>query len=527
MQTKLPKIAALLPALLIALAAMTVSAAAQDAKTLLEAADRAIGASAVNSVQYSGTGWIAAVGQSYAPDGDWPRFELRSYANTIDYGGRTGKEEYVRAQGNYPPRGGGQQPVIGEQRFTNFVNGNYAWAIGPDDQTEVQASSAEVRQFMLWTSPHGFIKAGLASADATVVDRTFAGLGRTLKVVGFTTMGKYRLTGEFNERNLLERVITWIPDPVMGDMQVEIRYSDYRDVGGGAKFPFHIHAHKGDHPLLPGGNGRNWFDIQIADARVNVPNAIPPVPEDVRSAPEPQIAVRAERLSDDVWLMGGRTHNSVAVAFRDFVAVVEAPLDDELAQKDTFSEAVIAEIKRVIPGKPIRYVINTHHHFDHVGGVRTYAAEGAIIVTHDRNREFLENVVLAPQSRSLSPDRLSQFPFATTGPGPLPVETVSEQHAISDGQKSMLIFHVQGLNHNENMLMAYLPQERILINADLWGPPAPGAAPPANVSPSAVTLYENIKRLGLDVARHVPIHGRPGPNADFERIVGPIAARRQ
>jgi hypothetical protein len=91
----------------------------------------------------------------------------------------------------------------------------------------------------------------------------------------------------------------------------------------------------------------------------------------------------------------------------------------------------------------------------------------------------------------------------------------------------MLIFHVAGLDHNQNMLTVYLPQEKILINADLWGPPAPGAAPPANVSASAVTLYNTIKRLGLDVALHVPIHGRPGPNADFERIVGPIAARQR
>jgi glyoxylase-like metal-dependent hydrolase (beta-lactamase superfamily II) len=511
---------------LIMLAPMTVPAATQDARAVLQGADRAIGAHTVNSVQYSGTGWLAAFGQSFATDGDWPRFELRSYTNMIDYGSRSAREEYVRAQGNYPPRGGGQQPVIGEQRFTNFVNGNYGWTLNAQSRAEPQASAAEVRQFLLWASPYGFIKAGLASADATVTDRHFAGPGRTLKVVGFTTMGKYRLTGEFNEQNLLERVVTWIPDPVMGDMQVEIRYSDYRDVGGGVKFPFHIHAHKGDHPLLPGGKGRNWFDVQISDVKVNIANAVQPVPENVRNAPAPGVPLKAERLGDNVWLMAGQTHNSVAVGFRDFVAIVESPLDDELAKNDEFSGAVIAEVKRLMPNKPIRYLVNTHHHFDHLGGVRTYAAEGAIIVTHEHNRQFLENVVLTPQSRNLSPDRLSLFPFATTGPGPIPIETVSERHAISDGQRSMLIFHVPGLNHNEEMLVAYLPQEKILINADLWGPPAPGAASSAEVSQGAVTLYKTIKRLGLDVALHVPIHGRPGPNADFERIVGPIAARQ-
>ena len=103
---------------LIILAPMAVPASAQDARALLQAADKAIGASGVNSVQYSGTGWLAAFGQSYAVDGDWPRFELRKYTNTIDYGSKSGREDYVRAQGNYPARGGGQQPVIGEQHFT-------------------------------------------------------------------------------------------------------------------------------------------------------------------------------------------------------------------------------------------------------------------------------------------------------------------------------------------------------------------------------------------------------------------------
>ena len=81
------------------------------------------------------------------------------------------------------------------------------------------------------------------------------------------------------------------------------------------------------------------------------------------------------------------------------------------------------------------------------------------------------------RSRTLMPDRLSQFPWATTGPGPAPIETFTDRHAISDGQRTIQIFHVQGLNHNQNMAIVYLPQERIVINADLWSPPAMGAAP--------------------------------------------------
>jgi glyoxylase-like metal-dependent hydrolase (beta-lactamase superfamily II) len=501
------------------LALMVGTAAAQDARSVLQAADRAMGASAVRSVQYSGTGWMATPGQSFAADGDWPRADLQSYTNTIDYNSKSAKEELLRVQGNNPPRGGGGQPIQGQQRVSNFVSGNYAWNLNQQNQPNPQPNAAEVRQFMIWLSPHGFVKAGIESGNATLADRHFAVQGRTLKVVGFTTMGKYRVTGEFNDQNLLERVVTWIPNPVMGDMQVEIRYSDYRDVGGGAKFPFRVHAHQGDHPLLPTSAGRNWMDLRISNASVNVANAAVTVPDNVRNAPAPQLRVTAERLGNGVYLMGGGSHNSVAVEFRDFIAVVEGPLDDAR------SNAVIAEVKKAIPNKPIRYLVNTHHHFDHLGGVRTYVAEGATVITQDRNRELYERVIFAPQVRTLSPDRLALFPFATTGPGPIPLETFPDRYAISDGQRTLLAYHVQNLNHNENMLIVYLPQERIVINADLWSPPAQGAQPPANISQSAVSLFNNIRRLKLDVAQHVPIHGNPGPHADFERLVGPAAAQ--
>ncbi len=499
----------------IAFASMLGTAAAQDAKTLLQAADRAMGASTVNSIQYSATGWMRPVGQSYAANSDWPRLDLKSYTATIDYRSRSGKEDYVQVQGNNRPQGGGFQPIVGERRTTEFVSGNSAWTMNAQGQANPQPGAAEVRQFMLWTSPHGFIKAAQQTSDASVSNRYFVRTGRTLKVVGFTTMGKYRVTGEFNDQNLLERVVTWVPNPMMGDMQVEIRYSDYRDVGNGAKFPFHIHAHQGDHPLI---GGRNWLDLAITDAKANVPNAAQTVPDNVRNAVERPTQAISRSLGNGVWLIGGAGANSIAVQFRDFITVVEG------TQDDARSNAVIAEAKRVIPNKPIRYLVNTHHHWDHSGGIRTFAAEGATIVTHESNRNFYERVVLAPQPRTLSPDRLSQFPFATTGPGPERLETFADRYAISDGTQTIMVYHVDGLDHAADMAIAYIPSAKILINADL-GPPAAGT-PAANVNASAIALYNIMKRLKLDVVQHVPIHGNPSSQADFERTVGPVAAAR-
>ena len=111
----------------------------------------------------------------------------------------------------------------------------------------------------------------------------------------------------------------------------------------------------------------------------------------------------SQKLADGVWLIAGGTHNSVAVDFRDFVTVIEAPLNEER------SLAVIGEVSRLIPNKPIRYVVNTHHHFDHSGGLRTYLAQGATIVTPQANREYYEQVLFNPAPRTLQPDRFSTF----------------------------------------------------------------------------------------------------------------------
>jgi len=309
------------------------------------------------------------------------------------------------------------------------------------------------------------------------------------------------VTGEFNNDNQLERVVTWMADPVMGDKMAEFRWSDYRDVGGGVKMPHRLHSHIGDHPLIPGGH--NFLDLRISEIKVNIADAAQAVPDAVRNAPPVTTnRVVATTLAPGVVLMGGGSHNSVAVEFKDYVTVIEAPLDQQR------SLAVIAEVKKTFPNKPIRYVVNTHNHFDHLGGVRTYVAEGATVVTEERNRNFYQRVVLAPQSRSLLPDRLSQRPFAPTGPGQLMVQTFSDHHTISDGQQIVELHYVEGFNHSDNMAIVYLPKEKIVINATCTARRR-RAATCRSSAPTPSRSNRNIKRLKLDVSQHVPIHGNP------------------
>ena len=286
-------------------------AAAQDAKTLLRAADQATGASKVNSFQFTGKGRFAYLGQNFTTNDDWNRVDLQNYALTIDYPSKSYKEEQVRVQGNNPKIGGGAGfPIVGEQRASAMGSGNYAWTVNAQGQPQPQNEQAETRQLFIAVSPHGFIKDALADPNATISDREFVTQGKTLKVISFTTMGKWRATGEFDDKNMLQRVVTWIPSPMMGDMQVEIRYSDWRDVGNGIKAPYHIHMHQGDHPLV---RGMNLMDVQANDVKVNVQNASLTVPDAVRSAGMPKVNVATTKLGDGVWLLAGGAHNSLEV----------------------------------------------------------------------------------------------------------------------------------------------------------------------------------------------------------------------
>jgi glyoxylase-like metal-dependent hydrolase (beta-lactamase superfamily II) len=216
--------------------------------------------------------------------------------------------------------------------------------------------------------------------------------------------------------------------------------------------------------------------------------------------------VDVQLLSEGVWYLTGGTHHSLVVEFKDYMAIIEAPLDEAR------SNAVLIEAKHLVINKPVKYLINTHHHFDHSGGLRTYVAEGATIVTSAMNKPFYDQMFKV--KTTLAPDRLAKTPKAAAY---LPV---TDKYILTDGTQKIELYAMKNDNHNEGMLIAYIPAGKILVEADEWNPPAVGAPAPATPPAASVNLYDNVQRLKLDVSKIAPIHGRLVSMADFLKFLG-------
>jgi len=414
---------------------------------------------------------------------------------TIDYATPAMRDDRRRQQFENPPLGGGFQPLPGELRQIWVMSGNYAWdvagaAAAPAAPERDFRPAVDGRLTQIWMTPHGFIKAALANGG-TSRSETIRGAKKT--IVTFTAPNKMKFEGIVGEQNLVERIETWYGSPMLGDTKFEADFSGYKDFGG-VKFPTRIVQRNGPYPIL---------DLTVTDVKPNAAVSIE-VPASIRNAPAATTAaLQAEKISDGVWMVPGGA-KSVAVEMKDHIVVVDAP------ETEARSIGVIDAVKRAIPGKPIRYLINTHHHFDHSGGVRTYAAEGATIITHQSNITFYENTWRNP--RTIAPDRLSKS-------GRTPVfEGVTGTRMLNDGAREIDIYHYAGNMHNAGMLMVYLPRERMLIEADSWTPPAAAGDVPGGVA-NLVHFYEAVQRLQLDVDQVVPIHGRLTPFDEVRQAV--------
>jgi glyoxylase-like metal-dependent hydrolase (beta-lactamase superfamily II) len=453
-------------------AVLPAPAAAQEAKTTVENALRALGAASLNSIVYSGEAAYGNFGQSRTISFGLSSTSIRNYTRAIDF-----TKPALRETGIGVPVAGPRSPPL----------------TGPAAAPrpfELTAPSGEgwPAQMEIWVTPWGFLKGALAN-NATARSRKIEGV--SYQVVTWSPAQKapsgqpYRVIGYINPQQILERVETWIEHPVVGDMHVETFFTDYADFGGGLLAPARITQRR---------VGMETYVALIREARANpanlatlmTPTATLPAP-----APPALAPVASEKLAEGVYRITGG-YVSLAVEFKDHVVVLEG------GQSEARGLAVIAETKKLFPNKRIKYIVNTHPHFDHASGLASFCAEGAIVLTDDNSKYFVEQALLSP--RTLVGDTLAKSRKKPK------IEGVVEKLVLQDETRTVELHHVAGLEHSDAMLIAYLPKEKILFTAD-FNPPALGQ--PA--SPSIATLVQNIERLQLDFDRHVMVHA---PNPD-------------
>jgi glyoxylase-like metal-dependent hydrolase (beta-lactamase superfamily II) len=450
--------------LLLSLAVAT--AWAQDARTVIANATKSMGLDGVNSLYYYGAGANFSLGQNNNANIPWPRNPLNDYTRAIDFSVPATRATWATYA--VPVQGGAAALNQAQQIVTPTSPGGWA------------------QQLEIWTTPWGFLK-GAAANSATVKRQSID--GRRYQVVSWDAPVKspggknYQLVGYINEDGLVEKIDTWLENPVFGDMLVETRFSFYRD-NNGLKYPTEIVQERGGWPV---------FELQVLGAFANPsklaqlmtpppPAAGAPAAGPPPGAPPPTTSAQ---LAPGVYHIKG-AYNSLAVEFSDHVLLFEPG-----PQNEARALAGIAEVKRLFPGKPIRYGVISHHHFDHTGGIAAAVAEGMTIVTPEVNKAFLEKALSGP--RTLAPDSL-----AKSGRKPVIEGFKGDVRVFEDATRRVEIHVIKGLPHADGLVVAWLPKEKILSYADMFNfPPASNPVPSPQVIGTRV-FYENLQRLGID-----------------------------
>lgn len=456
----------------VALSLLSPAAFAQDAKSVIGSASQAMGVDKLDSISYYGSGANFNFGQNNNANAPWPRINANDYVRSIDFTQPVSRATWVTWAS--PVTGGSAVQGQGQQ---NITPANAAWA----------------QQLEIWITPWGFLK-GAAANNATV--RAQRVDGQRYQVVTWNSPIKspggqaYPVVGYINGENLVEKVQTWLEHPLFGDLLVETRYTHYRDKNG-LKYPAEIVQSRGGWPV---------FEAQILGAMANPSNiqqltTVPP-PAPGAGGPPPSAAgdaPQSEKLAEGVYRLRG-AYNSLAVEFSDHIFLFEPG-----PQNETRAQAIIAEAKRLIPGKPIKYGVISHHHVDHTSGLPAVVAEGVTIVTHEINKPWLQKALSAP--RTLAPDSMTK-----SGKKPVIEGITGDKRVFSDATRTVEVHLVKGLPHADGLLIAYLPKEKILAYADMFNlPPAANPVPNPPVVGTMV-FADNIERLKLQPEKILSVH---------------------
>jgi len=468
------------------LAAATLSGCAQstpeqqtinDAATALGGSDRIL---AVKTLVIEGEGTNGNLGQDVRPEATSQTFKVTGYKRAIDVAGGRARIEQTRTpnftyfQGQQP-----QTQVLG-------IDGDVGYNVAPNGTaTRIATPAANDRRADIYHHPLTIVRAALDPAAMVSNPRTQG----NQSVVDITTANGLKFTlATDSTTKLPTRVVSMTDNTVLGDVTIETSFADYQDVNG-LRLPARLTT-KTDQTTT--------VDINVAKQTVDGETGDLAAPAAAASAAAmagpPPANVTVQEVAPGIWWLAGQSHHSVLIEFGDHMTLIETP------QNETRSLAVIAKAREVRPNKPLTQVINSHHHFDHSGGIRAAVSQDLTVIAQKASAQLYQDVVSRPHT--IAPDALAK------NPKPLKIETVDEEMELKDDTRTVNVYHIAGNPHADTLLMVYFPKERILVEADVYNPGAP-------VTPFAPNLLENIKKRNLRVDRIVPLHATIAPFSEL------------
>ncbi|HSH14757.1 MAG TPA: MBL fold metallo-hydrolase, partial [Verrucomicrobiae bacterium] len=303
------------------------------------------------------------------------------------------------------------------------------------------------------------------------------------------------------QTHLLSKLETLTSHSLFGDVVVETAFTGYAQLGG---------------VQLPTGQvnkrgGALTLEVAFSHHTVEpLPDAAFAPPAGFVPAPQPSAAEPAVReLAENVYLiegLGGGAYRVLFVALRDFVLVVEAPVNEAV------SGQAIRLIKETVGGKPIHFIVPTHHHDDHAGGIRAFSNEGAIILTTEGNARYFVRAALA--KFTVQPDRLARSGRQFVSSSQILDTVIDGKAVVQNGGRTVEIYDIGPGPHAEEMLVVWLPEEKILFQGDLFNRGSDGALRPANET--TIHFSQWLKKSGLPVQRLIGVHSQESTMADLE-----------